>query len=701
MNAQVERPANLLSPSHSDAETSRLIYQLHGMAEEDSAEATMYQAIGEQVEAMAASGAPSGAEPAETGEVPVAAAAASAAGAGEDGDDADSDDEGSNAKADAAARAAGIEVVPGTLCMSCQGTGTTKLLPTRIPFFREVIICAFLCDDCGFRSSEVMTSETQDKGCSFSLKVEGPEDLQRQMLKGDKATLRIPALDVEVPITTMRGVFTTLEGVLDTMASDLERQQPVRRAMDPAAADSIDAFIAKARLFQAGDPSVLPFVFELDDPSGNSFVENPKAPARDPRLTVQFYRRTREQNFFCGLNADSEAVLNGEGGASGEETAGAHTALLVGSSAVTTSTRDAVGGDTHKHIKAGATIAPGATDRSKATPGGIMAASLLEKEVQRFDTQCSNCGGTAQTRMCMTSIPHFKEALIMALVCPHCGYKDVEVKGGGAVPPMGTVHELRMSTETAVEDLRRDVLKSDTAGVEIPELELEMEPGSLGGMYTTVEGLLDTMRDRIVKANPLQHAVGDSASMAEAPRRFREFLDKMQRASRGELAVTVILKDPMANSWVYSPWDDSEGGEDGDALAATVGLRGAHLSKEAKATDAAEVAAAAAAAAGGTSGGATATTVAAADAKGASAAAVELPLSTSAAATGRDPRLTLRWYTRTEEEDIDLGIADMDVSAFPAADVDIGTVDAVAAMVDEDASAAAAAESAASSDEPA
>ena len=36
------------------------------------------------------------------------------------------------------------------------------------------------------------------------------------------------------------------------------------------------------------------------------------------------------------------------------------------------------------------------------------------------------------------------------------------------------------------QDLKRDVIKSDTASVEIPELELELSHGSLGGVYTTV-----------------------------------------------------------------------------------------------------------------------------------------------------------------------------------------------------------------------
>lgn len=598
-------------------------------------EEDMYKDIGEQAEAVAVSSAPEHSE---------GAAAAAAASSGAGGADSDSDDE---EERSAKAVAAGVHVVEGSLCMSCGETGVTRLMPTRIPFFREIIICAFSCPECGFRSSEVMTSQTQERGCVFSLKVGSEAELQRQLLKSDKATVRVPALDLEIPSTTMSGIFTTVEGVLTNVADDLAKDQVVRRAMDPESADRIDAFIARVRQHLDADPAVMPFVLELDDPSGNSFLENPLAPARDPALSARFYRRTREQNEFCGLNPDAGVTVDDDASAEGAgNSGGADTATLVGSSAVTSSTRDAV------PVKAGATIASNATDRARATPMDVTRASEVESDVHKFNTPCSNCGGEAQTRMCLTNIPHFKEVILMALVCPHCGFKDVEIKGGGAVPDRGTFHTLRVQPETAAEDLRRDVLKSDTAGVSIAELDLEMEPGSLGGMYTTVEGLLDTMRERIVAANPLAHAVGDSAAAdsAAAPARFRAFLAAFESVCKGEIAFTLVMKDPMANSWVYSPWDD-EDADKAASLAATAGFRGAHLGS------ALDTQAAAASAAAGTPG---------AEAAGAANDAKPSGVEASAAATGRDPRLTLEWYTRTKEEDGDLGIADMDVACFPS-----------------------------------
>ena len=43
-------------------------------------------------------------------------------------------------------------------------------------------------------------------------------------------------------------------------------------------------------------------------------------------------------------------------------------------------------------------------------------------------------------------------------------------------------------------DLSRDVIKSDTAEVSIPELDLHITTGSLGGLITTVEGLATSVQ---------------------------------------------------------------------------------------------------------------------------------------------------------------------------------------------------------------
>ena len=154
--------------------------------------------------------------------------------------------------------------------------------------------------------------------------------------------------------------------------------------------------------------------------------------------------------------------------------------------------------------------------------------------------------------------------------CVQCGFKETEVKPGGAVSPFGKRVSLRVRGS---EDLKRDLLKvqcewggflyvcacssplaslhpglpfaflrlfvnhilrricllcsqSDTASVEIPEIELELQPGTLGGKYTTVEGLLFNIREKLLESN--MFSIGDSATTAEGAR-FRQFLDQLDQ----------------------------------------------------------------------------------------------------------------------------------------------------------------------------
>lgn len=43
------------------------------------------------------------------------------------------------------------------------------------------------------------------------------------------------------------------------------------------------------------------FEIVLDDPSGDSFIENPHEPHKDPNMSVVFYKRNKDQNEMLGI----------------------------------------------------------------------------------------------------------------------------------------------------------------------------------------------------------------------------------------------------------------------------------------------------------------------------------------------------------------------------------------------------------------
>lgn len=82
-------------------------------------------------------------------------------------------------------------------------------------------------------------------------------------------------------------------------------------------------------------------------------------------------------------------------------------------------------------------------------------------------------------------------------------------------------------TAKTPEDLNRDMFKSDTCSVNFVDCGIELQPGTQGSMYTTVEGLFDQVIRNMEETNPF--AKGDS----EANHTFRNLMTKMRSLKDG------------------------------------------------------------------------------------------------------------------------------------------------------------------------
>lgn len=167
--------------------------------------------------------------------------------------------------------------------------------------------------------------------------------------------------------------------------------------------------------------------------------------------------------------------------------------------------------------------------------------------VYSFPTNCTECSTPCETRMHMVQIPHFREVILMATTCDQCGYKTNEVRSGGAIAGKGKRITLRMTDE---DDLGRDVLKSETCTLEIPEIGLHLSTNALGGRFTTLEGLLRQVHDEVQDKTPF--IAGDSASDASRSR-LGELLESIRKIYELELLpATIILDDPLGNSYLQN-----------------------------------------------------------------------------------------------------------------------------------------------------
>ncbi|KAJ7924396.1 zf-ZPR1-domain-containing protein [Mycena leptocephala] len=411
-----------------------------------------------------------------------------------------------------------------SLCMKCHEQGVTRLLLTSIPYFREVIVMSFRCEFCGATNNEIQSAGSiQQEGTVYTARILQRPDLDRQIVRSPTCEIYIAEYELTLPASS-RGQLTTVEGLIRDVVADLSMDQPVRRIQDPEGHDKIEALVGrlkeilgdeddedeeldvlKVKVGTAAQKLHIPmpaFTLKLDDPAGNSWIEFVGSMA-DPKWNMRTYPRTFQQNVDLGLVAAPEeksltSVQEEEQDASGE----------------------------------------------------IVEAE--DEEIYVFKGVCSSCGHPLDTLMKKVLIPYFKDVLIMSTNCDRCGYRDNEVKSGSAISDKGKRIILKVEDR---EDLSRDILKSETAGLEIPEIELVLQQGTLGGRFTTLEGILEQIYEELSEK---VFASGD-ASDAEGRSSFEAFLGKLKEVKDATRPFTLILDDPLANSYVqnlYAPDPD-------------------------------------------------------------------------------------------------------------------------------------------------
>ncbi|KAK4617745.1 Zinc finger protein [Fulvia fulva] len=409
-----------------------------------------------------------------------------------------------------------------SLCMNCHEDGITKLLLTKIPFFREVVIMSFACDHCGHQSNEIQSAgEIQPKGSKHALRVEKDEDLQRQVVKSDVCLFRIEDIDLEIPAG--KGQYTNIEGIISAVRDDLSQHQEARMEQMPEVGVKVAGIISALSDMLEGRK--YPFMISADDPSGNSSIE-PRPGDSAGKWAKTQYNRTPAQNGMLGLGDD---VPNPASDAPPTEMRPEyHSSNLVGADSVPT-------------------VQGNNVDQEE---------DIVEDQVYSFPASCPGCTRPCATNMKMVNIPYFKQVVLMSTVCDHCGYRSNEVKTGGEVPEKGRRITLKVSTN---EDLARDILKSESASLFCPELQLRVEPGTMGGRFTTVEGIMTQIRkDLRAQAFGLEdgdaqvpEGAGDSMT-SDSKKLWEDFFAALTDAIEGKKGFTLTLEDPLAGSYVQS-----------------------------------------------------------------------------------------------------------------------------------------------------
>jgi zinc finger protein len=393
-----------------------------------------------------------------------------------------------------------------------QFQGVTRIAIIHIPFFKQVLLESFSCDHCGFKNTSVKSAgEIQEKGTKYTFRIENEDDFQRQIVRGESSVFRIEDIDLEAPRGP--GQLTNLESIFSKILIDLESGQPGRKKENPALHDALDAIVQK--LINMLNGRAFPITVSLDDPSGNSFIE-PSPDDQNSKYARTDFPRTHEQNVALGMAIDEDEDKDVDNEANGE------------------------------------------AEEDANTMDGV---DIVDGQIYEIPAECPACAKACTVNMKKVQVPHFKEVIIMATVCEHCGYRTNDVKTGGEIPEKGQRITLRVER---VEDLSRDILKSETCALKSPELGLEVHPGSLGGRFTTVEGLLTQVRDQLygqmfdIDEEGVEGLAGGDSMAATTKEKWNSFFGKLNSAIRCEMRFSIILEDPLASSYVGSCGKDIE-----------------------------------------------------------------------------------------------------------------------------------------------
>ena len=462
-----------------------------------------------------------------------------------------------------------------SMCMYCHAEGTTKLLLTSIPLFKEVMISSFECPECHYKENDIRSaSGIADTASKYVLTVDVLEqddeeihrNLNRQVLRSETAVIRIPEIDFE--IEARRSEIITVEGLLRNIRESLTAGQPERKDRQPEAFEKLEEIIERIQMFEEGRDS---FTLIVDDKGGNSFIENPLAPAADRHCKLTRRYRTADENVALGYTPQDGIVADTADEATRplteeekkEVVKRAMEDIAVRQEGINRSIameklssiphRDAA--EMYSSEGRGETYKSGG---SKAALKIMSSTMLNKKPLDRFEAirenselqaavfhdRCHECGRTNETRMLLFEIPYFNTIIIMCTDCSYCGFKNSEIKPGSGYAPQGVKITVKINS---VDDLSRDVLKSDHAGITIPEIDMELEYGTLGGKFTTIEGILSEISAQLKSSGAMYE--GDSADdvTRENYRKFLQSLDDMMEVKK---PFTFVIDDPSGSSFV-------------------------------------------------------------------------------------------------------------------------------------------------------
>jgi zinc finger protein len=156
-------------------------------------------------------------------------------------------------------------------------------------------------------------------------------------------------------------------------------------------------------------------------------------------------------------------------------------------------------------------------------------------------TICPLCKSEIVLTWYVDTIPYFGEVVLNSANCK-CGFKYADTMVLSQREPVKYTLRVR-----SLADLDARVIRSTSGTIRIPELGIDIEPGSASESYiSNVEGVLCRVEDVLSMVSRWQDETPRTTEKAH------EVLKALDKVKRGEREITIIIEDPLGNSAIIS-----------------------------------------------------------------------------------------------------------------------------------------------------